>query len=95
MLTYFVWPILCTRPMACSSAPTFNPGSTRMTWVASTMFNPFEPECSGISNTFMSVLFLNSDKLSCDTKPKQAVFTQRHILVEMLGILPNKQCLQC
>ena len=43
-ITYFVCPILCIRPTACLSNDGFNDGSTRITWVASIMFKPLEPD---------------------------------------------------
>ena len=63
--SYLVCPTRWTRPMACSSAPMFSDGSTSSTCVASTIFNPFDPDDNCINATFKEELVLNSLRLCC------------------------------
>ena len=61
--SHLVCPTRCTRPIACSSDPMFSNGSTSSTCVASTIFNPFDPDENNINATFSDGLDLNFFKL--------------------------------
>ena len=61
---YLVCPILCILPTACNSLAGFRVGSTRMTCVASMIFNPLAPSFSGNSSTLMLGRDLKAAKLA-------------------------------
>ncbi len=64
LMTHFVWPIRCTLPIAWCSLAGFSVGSTKITWVASIMFNPLEPSFRGSKITFTALIVLKSTKLA-------------------------------